>query len=92
MVCTSIKGWGQQILSDQFLAQPETLAQGIIHHVKDCLQYISPDFILLHHDTTGWNGTRKSEEIADKILNSAVSVKTNENKIFLSDLVIRNDK
>ena len=60
--------------------------------MKDCLEDTSPDFIVLHHGTNDWNGQSTSEEIADNILNLAVSIKTSTNQVFLSGLIIRKDK
>ena len=51
-----------------------------------------PVFIILHHGTNDLNGNSTSEEIADKILNLAASIKTSKNQVFVSSLVIRKDK
>ena len=55
----------------------------MIHHVKGYLEDTSPDFIILHHSTNDLNS---------KILNSAASIKTSKNQVFVSGLVIREDK
>ena len=52
----------------------------------------SPDFVILHHCTNDLNGNSTSEEIADKILNLATSIKASENQIFIPVLVKRKDK
>ena len=52
----------------------------------------SPDHIILHHDKNNLKIIDTPEKIADKILNLASLVKTNENQVFISGLVIRNDK
>ena len=64
----------------------------MIHHVKGCLEYPSPDFIILHYGTNDLNGNSTSEEMADKILNLTASVKTSKIQVFTSSLVIKNDK
>ena len=64
----------------------------MIHHVKGCLEDTFPDFIILHHGTNDLNSYSTSEEIADKILNLATSIKTSKNQVFVSGLVIRKDK
>ena len=51
-----------------------------------------PVFIILHHGTNDLNGNSTSEEIADKILHLAASIKTSKNQVFVSSLVIRKDK
>ena len=62
------------------------------HHFKGCLEDASPDFIILHHGTNDLNSNSTFGEIADKILNLAASSKTSKNQVFLSGLVIRQDK
>ena len=71
---------------------PGATTNGMIYHVKGCLEDTSPDFIILHHGTNDLNGNSTSEEIADKILNLAASIKTSKNQVFVSGLVIRKDK
>ena len=71
---------------------PGATTKGMTHHVKGCLEDTSPDFIILHHGTNDLNGNNTSEEIADKILNLAASIKTSKNQVFVSGLVIRKDK
>ena len=69
-----------------------TTTKGMIHHVKDFLEDTSPSFIILHHGTNDWNSDSTSDEIADKILNLATSIKTSKNQVFVSGLVIRKDE
>lgn len=58
---------------------------GIVHYVKGCLEDNFPDNIILRHDTNDLESNNTSEGIAYKMLNLAVSVKTNENKfLFLT--------
>ena len=45
---------------------------------------------MIHHGTNDVKGNSTSEEITDKILNLAASVKTSKNQIFVSDVVIKN--
>ena len=71
---------------------PGATTKGMVNHVKGCLEDTSPDFIILHHGTNDLNGSRTSEEIADKILNLAVSIRTSKNQVFVSGLVTRKDK
>ena len=71
---------------------PGAATEGMIHHVKGCLEDTSPDFIILHHDTNDLNGNSTSEENADKMLNLAASIKTSKNQVFVSGVVIRKDK
>ena len=71
---------------------PDATTKGMIHHVKGCLEDTFPDFIILHHGTNDLNGNSTSEEIEDKTLNLAASIKTSKNQVFVSGLVIRKDK
>ena len=71
---------------------PRAATKGMIHHVRGCLEDTSPDFIILYHGANELNGNSASEEIADKILNLAASIKTSKDQIFLFGLVIKKDK
>ena len=71
---------------------PGATTKGMIHHVKGCLEDISPDFIILHHGKNDFNDNSTSGKIADKILNLAASIKTNKNQVFVSVSVTRKDK
>ena len=71
---------------------PGATTKDMIHHVKGCLEDKSPNFIILHHGANDLNGNSTSEEIADKILNLAGSIKTSKSQVFVSGLVIRKDK
>ena len=64
----------------------------MLRHVKGCLEDTSPDHIILHHGTNDLRSNNTSDETTDKILNLAASVKTNENRVFICGLVVRNDK
>ena len=58
---------------------PGAKTKGMIHDVKGCLEDTFPDFIILHHGTNDLNSNSTSEEIANKILNLAASIKTSKN-------------
>ena len=58
---------------------PDATTKGIIPHFKGCLEDTFPDLILLHHGMNYLNSNSTSEEIANKILNLAASVKTSKN-------------
>ena len=51
----------------------------MVHHLKSYLEEAPPDHIILHHTINDLKCNDTSEVMTDKILNSAVSVKTNEN-------------
>ena len=71
---------------------PVVKIKGMLHHVKGCLEDTSPDQIFSHHDTNVLRSNDTPGEIADKILSLAASIETNENHVFISGLVVRNDK
>ena len=90
-----IDGWrlNKRVMSTVSVRSiPGATTKGMIHHVKCCLEDTSPDFIILHHGTNDLNDNSTSEEIADKTLNLAASIKIRKNQVFVSSLVIRNDK
>ena len=68
------------------------ITKDMVHDVKGSLEDTSPDFMIFHHCANDLNGNSTSEEIADKILNLAASIKTSKNQVFVSGLVIRKDK
>ena len=63
----------------------------MIHHIEGCFENTSPDHTILDHSPNDLKSNNKPEEIDDKTLNLAVSVNTNENHVFISSLVIRNN-
>ena len=52
----------------------------------------SRDFIIYHHGANDLNGNSTSEEIADKILNLAASIKTSKNQVFVFGLALGKEK
>ena len=68
------------------------ITKDMVHDVKDSLEDTSPDFMIFHHCANDLNGNSTSEEIADKILNLAASIKSSKNQVFVSGLVIEKDK
>ena len=64
----------------------------MLHHIKGCLEDTYLDNTILNHRTNDLKSNSTTEEITDKILNLAASVKTNENEVFISGLVVINNK
>ena len=64
----------------------------MLHHIKGCLEDTYLDNTILHHRTNDLKSNSTTEKITDKILNLAASVKTNENEVFISALVVINNK
>ena len=63
----------------------------MVHHVKGCLEGISPDTVILHHRTNDLKSGNTSEKIAADIVNLALTIQSEKNKVFISGLTIRND-
>ena len=53
---------------------PGTSINGMVHHVKGCLEDISPDTIILHHGTNDLKSGNTSEKIATNIVNLALTI------------------
>ena len=70
---------------------PGTSTNGKIHHVKECLEDISPDTVILHHVTNDLESGNTSEKIATDIVNLALTIQNEKTKVFISGLTIRND-
>ena len=64
----------------------------MVYQVKGCLEDTSPDLIIFHNDRNNLKDNSTFEDVADKTLNLASLVKTSKNQIFVSSLIIRNDK
>ena len=62
----------------------------MIYHVKDCLVDTSLNNITPHHGTNDLRSKETPEKIAHKLQNLAARVKTKENQVFISVLVVRN--
>ena len=70
---------------------PGTSTNGMVHHVKECLEDISPDTVMLHHDTNDLKSVNTSEKIATGIVNLALTIQSEKIKVFISGLTIRNE-
>ena len=70
---------------------PGASTNGMIHHVKGCLEDISPDTVILHHGTNDLKSGNTSEKIATDIVNLALTIQNEKTKVFISGLTIRND-
>ena len=53
---------------------PGASTNGMIHHVKGCLEDISPDTVILHHGTNDLKSGNTSEKIATNIVNLALTI------------------
>lgn len=71
---------------------PGATIKSMIHHIEGCFENTSPDHNILDRSPNDLKSNNKPEEIDDKTLNLAVSVNANENHVFISSLVIRNNK
>ena len=70
---------------------PGTSTNGMVHHVKECLEDISPDTVMLNHETNDLKNVNTSEKIATGIFNLALTIQSEKIKVFISGLTIRNE-
>ena len=70
---------------------PGASTNGMIHHIKGCLEDISPDTVILHHGTNDLKSGNTSEKIATDIVNLALTIQNEKTNVFISGLTIRND-
>ena len=70
---------------------PGASTNGMVHHVKGCLEDISPNTVILHHGTNDLKSGNTSEKIATDIVNLALTIQSEKTKVFISGLTIRND-
>ena len=61
-------------------------------HLKGCLEDTSPDNLILHHGTNNLKSDDNSEKIASDIVDLGLSVKNEKTMVYISSLIIRNDK
>ena len=48
----------------------------MVHHVKGCLEDISPDTVILHNGTNDLKSGNTSEKIATDIVNLALTIRS----------------
>ena len=65
---------------------PGASANGMAHHVNGCLEDISPDNVILHHETNDLKSGNTSEKIATSIVNLALTIQREKTKVFISEL------
>ena len=70
---------------------PGTSTNGMVHYVKECLEDISPDTVMLHHETNDLKNVNTSEKIATGIVNLALTIQSEKIKVLISGLTIRNE-
>ena len=71
---------------------PDAATKGMKHHVKGCLEDNSPDPIILHVGTNNLKNNESVEEIANHIMDVAMSIRNEKNNVFVSGLTVRNDR
>ena len=89
-----IEGWrlNQRMKSNVSIRSiPGASTNGMVHHVKGCLEDISPNTVILHHGTNDLKCGNTSEKIATDIVNLALTIQIEKTKVFISGLTIRNE-
>ena len=71
---------------------PVTTTNAMKHHLEGCLEDTSSDNVILHHGTNNLKSDDNSEKIASDIIDLGISVKNGKAMVYISSLVIRNDK
>ena len=64
-----------------------TSADGMAHHVKECLDDISPDIVILYHGTKDLKSCYTSAKIVADMVNLALTIRSEKTKVF----TIRNE-
>ena len=64
----------------------------MIRRLRGCLEDTSPDNLILHHGTNNLKSDDNSEKIASDIVDLGLSVKNEKTMVYISSLIIRNDK
>ena len=70
---------------------PGASTNGMAHHVKGCLGDISPDTIILHHETNDMKIGNAAEKIANNRSNLAVNIRSEKTKVLISKLKFLNN-
>ena len=71
---------------------PGATTKAMKHYLKGCLEDTSPDNLTLHHGTNNLKSDDYSEKIASDIVDLGLSVKNEKTMVYISSLIIRNDK
>ena len=71
---------------------PGATTKGMKHHVKGCLGDNSPGSTILHVGTNNLQNKESTEDIANDIMDVAVSIRNEKTNIFVSGLTVRNDR
>ena len=71
---------------------PGATTYALKHHLKRCLEDSSPDGIIHHHGTNNLKSDDNSEKITSNNVNLGLSVKNEKIMVYISSLVIGNDK
>ena len=70
---------------------PGASTNGKAHDVKGCLEDISPDNVILHYGTNDLKAGNASVKISIDIVNLALTIRSEKNKVLISGLIIKND-
>ena len=71
---------------------PGPTTNAVKHHLKGCLEDTSPDNLILHHGTNKLKSDDNSEKIASNIVDLVLSLKNEKTMVYISSLIMRNDK
>ena len=70
---------------------PDETTKSIQHHVKGCLEDNCPDSIILHVGTNNLKNKESVKDIANDIIDVAISIRNEKTNVFVSGLTVPND-
>ena len=71
---------------------PGATTKGMKHYVKGCLEGNSPDSIILYIGMNNLKNKESVEDIANDIMDVAISIRNEKTNVFVSCLTLRNDR
>ena len=96
MIVKHVEGWrlNKRIKSSTVSVRciPGAITNAMKHHFKDCLEDTSPDNLILHHGTNNLKSDDNSVKIAGDIVDLSLPLKNEKTMVYISSLIIRNDK
>ena len=93
-IIRDIEGWRMKKRMKSFVSVKSisgASSKAMVHHVRGCLTDLTPDRVILHCGTNSLKEEKNLEIIADDIINLAVSIKSEVEEVYVSELTIRND-
>ena len=71
---------------------PGATTKSMKHHIKGRLEDNSPDSVILHVGTSNLKNKESVEDIANDVMNMAIFIRNEKTNVFVSGLIVRNDR